>query len=132
MRADVLSLVAILAASAACTLTTTGRTVNLNGIPYYIPPTSVGSVELSRGPIWPGFFGGPKSPSLGNGLLPMTVVTGPSGFDAQSVANGFASADDVWQSGFLQGKSDIAQSSARASYLLRELEYARFCCSKHI
>jgi hypothetical protein len=132
MRADVLSLVAILAASASSTLTTTGRTVNLNGIDYYIPPTSVGSVELSRGPIWPGFFGGPKSPSLGNGLLPMTVVTGPSGFDAQSVANAFATADDVWQSGFLQGKSDLAWSSGCASYLQRDAQYARSCCSKHI
>jgi hypothetical protein len=103
MRSDVLSLLTILATSASSTLTTTGRTVNLNGVAYYIPPASVGTVELSRGPIWPGFFGGPKTPALGNGLLPMTVVTGPSGFDAQSVANGFATADDVWQAGFLQG-----------------------------
>ena len=101
---SILSLLSLLATSASSTLTTTGSTVTLDGTAYYVPPTSVGTVQLNGRPIWPGwgFGGGAK---LGAGLLPMTVVTGPSGFDAMGTAKGFAANDDVWAAGFMEGVS---------------------------
>jgi len=97
-----LSLFSLLATSTSATLTTTGSTVTLDGTAYYVPPTSVGTVQLNGRPIWPGwgFGGGAK---LGAGLLPMTVVTGPSGFDAMGAAKGFGAVDDVWAAGFMEG-----------------------------
>lgn len=100
-----LSLLGLLATSVQSTLTNTGTTLTLNGIAYYVPPTSVGTVQLNGGGLWPGWSFGGSSIKFGSGLLPMTVVTGPSGFDAQSVANGFGASDDVWQSGFMEGLS---------------------------
>jgi len=99
-----LSLFSLLATSTSATLTTTGSTVTLDGTAYYVPPTSVGTVQLNGRPIWPGwgFGGGAK---LGAGLLPMTVVTGPSGFDAMGAAKGFGAVDDVWAAGFMEGMS---------------------------
>jgi hypothetical protein len=98
------SLLALFATSASATLTTTGSTVTLDGTAYYVPPTSVGTVQLNGRPIWPGwgFGGGAK---LGAGLLPMTVVTGPTGFDAMGAAKGFGAVDDVWANGFMEGMS---------------------------
>jgi len=101
---SILSLLTLLSTSASAALTTPGSTVTLDGTAYYVPPTSVGTVQLNGRPIWPGWgFGG--SAKLGAGLLPMTVVTGPSGFDAMSVANGFGAVDDVWAQGFMEGMS---------------------------
>jgi len=75
----------IATSTSACLLTNTGSTVMLDGTACYVPPTPAGTVQLNGRPIWPGwgFGGGAK---LGAGLLPMTVVTGWSGFDAMGVA----------------------------------------------
>jgi len=101
----VLALVSAFANTSSSAFTTTGSTVVLNDIAYYIPGTSVATVNLNGGRIWPGWgFGGfGNKNNLGEGLVPMTVVSGPSGFDAQAVANTLGAADDVWQSGFLEG-----------------------------
>jgi len=98
-----LAFLSVLANPASSAFTTTGSTVILNDIAYYIPGTSVATVNLNGGRIWPGWGFGNKN-NLGEGLVPMTVVSGPSGFDAQAVANALGAADDVWQSGFLEGK----------------------------
>jgi len=110
MRAEfastLLAFLSILANPASSAFTTTGSTVILNDIAYYIPGTSVATVNLNGGRIWPGWgFGGfSNKNNLGEGLVPMTVVSGPNGFDAQGVASTLGANDDVWQSGFLEGE----------------------------
>lgn len=102
-----LAVLILLVNPASSAFTTTGTTVTLNDIAYYIPGTSVATVNLNGGKLWPGWgfsgSGGNKN-SLGGGLVPMTVVSGPSGFDAQGMANTLGANDDVWQTGFLEGQ----------------------------
>ena len=80
----------------AYTLVSTGTTVRLNGVPYYVPPDAVGRLPSNITRI-PGDFG----------LLPITVVsTNSSSFgngDFQTLRTSFSETDDVFQDGFLQG-----------------------------
>ena len=107
LASTLLALLSVLANPASSTFTPTGSTAILNDIAYYIPGISVATVNLNGGRLWPGWgFGssGGKKNNLGDGLIPMTVVSGPSGFDAQSVASSLGANDDVWQTGFLEGE----------------------------
>lgn len=93
--------VILLRLSLAFDLATTGSTVTLNGVPYYIP----GTPYASR----PNF----KTRALGNkttvlgGLVPITVVTTSSVTfnlaDLQKTVKRFEESDDVWQPAFLSG-----------------------------
>ena len=78
----------------------TGATVELNGIPYYVPPASIGKLGIDQ--------------SLSNaavsigGLLPLTVIktngTSYQSSDLHNTVNSFLANDDVFQTGFLDGK----------------------------
>jgi len=79
---------------------TTGSTVNVNGIFYFVPPTSVATV--------PG-HGVKAASTFDEELVPITVIANaPNPFtaaDLQSIVSNFTSEDDVFNAGFLQGKS---------------------------
>ncbi|KAL9576846.1 MAG: hypothetical protein Q9212_006769 [Teloschistes hypoglaucus] len=79
----------------AVTLTSTGGTLTLNEIPYYVPGTPYTTVSTRA-------FQGLQSV---DGLVPVTVVNLAAGNDSlsnwKSVLGKFA-ADDVWNSGFLE------------------------------
>ncbi|KAL8640063.1 MAG: hypothetical protein Q9228_002973 [Teloschistes exilis] len=79
----------------AVTLTSTGSTLTLNDIPYYVPGTPYTTVSTRA-------FQGLQSV---NGLVPVTVVNLAAGNDSlsnlESVLGKFA-ADDVWNAGFLE------------------------------
>jgi hypothetical protein len=88
----------ILRTSRALTsVTSTGFTVSLDDVYYYLPPYSVAAVTIPQG----------LSDSLGPGTFAaVTVVsTADAGFGAaelSAVESNFTSMDDVWQSGFLE------------------------------
>lgn len=81
----------------AGSLTSTGQTLVLNDIPYYIPATRFATLP-SLGPLHGAAFAG--------GLAPVTVVrlsasdAGLSGLE--QAVDGFG-ADDVWNEGFAEG-----------------------------
>ena len=81
---------------ASSSLTPTGTTTYLNGIPYYIPPHSVGGISK---PL-PAF---PKDALF----RPVTVIdttaeaVEPAKMDA--IGKKFTEEDDVFQRGFLEG-----------------------------
>lgn len=83
----------------------TGVTVNLNDVAYYVPPVVVGTVPVSSALVKAVAAEGPG----GGGLVPLTVVTteklvfGSSELETQ--ITGFTAADDVFQDGFLESKS---------------------------
>lgn len=84
------------------TFTSTGQTVELDGIPYYLPPVAVTTLSGSTfGPFR-------KAITEAGGLLPLTVVT-TSSIDysashfAATIAN-YTATDDVFSAGFLEGR----------------------------
>ncbi|KAF4121311.1 Asp-tRNAAsn/Glu-tRNAGln amidotransferase A subunit or related amidase [Geosmithia morbida] len=83
----------LLVPAASYELLTTGTTVQLNQVPYYIPPISVGTAACGNET---------KSRS---GFTPMTVVaTNQTTFDLSHLAavkQNFLATDDVFQDGFL-------------------------------
>ncbi len=80
------------------TLTSTGQTVLLDDIPYYIPAAPFTTVSL---------LSSLKSLNSASGLVPVTVVgvsaSNSSLSSLESTIDGFGS-DDVWNQGFLEGK----------------------------
>lgn len=74
---------------ASNTLVTTGTTVTVNGVSYYLPGSPVASLAAGSLP----------STLRGTGLMPVTVVNST---DVATATAGFSS-DDVWQPGFLEG-----------------------------
>lgn len=95
----------------AVTLTSTGGTLTLNDIPYYVPGTPYTTVSTRA-------FQGLQSV---NGLVPVTVVNLAAGNDSlsslESVLGKFA-ADDVWNAGFLEGKCfHVCRSTRKHSSL---------------
>ena len=75
---------------AGAVLTDTGSTVRLNGVNYYIPPYSVGSVAV------------PRSVDSSSQFVPLTAfTTDATSFAISSAAQNFAANDDVFQTGFL-------------------------------
>ena len=91
---------------AAVSFSSTGMTVVLNDVPYYIPPTAVTTLSLASSQL--------HSATSVAGLVPVTLVTTPSlnfsQSDLEATLSTFASTDDVWSTGFLQGKLDISTS----------------------
>ncbi|KAF9700229.1 hypothetical protein EKO04_001427 [Ascochyta lentis] len=83
-----------LVTSIQAAVSSTGFTVSLTDIDYFLPPKAVariaGCEELNAA-----FEGGP--------FVPFTVVKsdGYGGLDIASIAAGYAEQDDVWQEGFL-------------------------------
>lgn len=81
----------------ALTLTSTGGTLTLNDVPYYVPGTPYTTVSTRA-------FQGLQNV---NSLVPVTVVNVAAGNDSlsdlESVIGKFAT-DDVWNSGFLEGR----------------------------
>lgn len=76
--------------------TSTGQTVELDGIPYYLPGEPVMTIG-TYGPLHR------KAESSG-GLTPLTVVTtsGPGYSDVTGVISNWTSIDDVFSNGFLE------------------------------
>ena len=74
----------------------TGLTVVLNNVPYYIPPYPAGRVSANASDL-------STLPSV-NGFYPITVLADPiSANDFPALIENFSAVDDVFQSGFLQG-----------------------------
>lgn len=82
-------------------LTSTGSTVNLNGIPYYIPGSPFSSIPQLQSHILKG------KKSVFGGLVPVTIVgTSSVTFnlvDLYRSVKGYGEKDDVWNEGFLPG-----------------------------
>lgn len=83
------------------TLTPTGQTVNLDGVPYYITPNVVTNIAS--------FGSGSRiiqAAAEAGGLLPITVVSANStsytGADFAATVADYISKDDVFSSGFLE------------------------------
>jgi hypothetical protein len=91
-----------LATAFALNLTSTGSTVELNGIPYYIPGRPFASLPNLKPPKLPGVE------SLLGGLVPVTVVgTASANFNVRGLEKTiqeFSQKDDVWGEGFLSGE----------------------------
>jgi len=89
----------------AAVLTLTGQTLFLDGIPYYVPAAPITTVASLDALQLVGTAGG---------LVPITVVgiaaTNSSANTIGSIIDGFH-ADDVWNEGFLKGKSTPPGSS---------------------
>ena len=88
--------------AAAFNLTSTGSTVELNGLPYYIPGRPYASLPYFSPHTLAGLKG------LLGGLVPVTVVgTASVDFNLEELEKtvlDFAKKDDVWGEGFLSGK----------------------------
>lgn len=87
--------------SSAFNFTSTGSTVILSGIPYYVPGTPVGSIPNFN----PQILSGTKC-VFGN-LVPVTVVETTSvTFNLENLKNTvkeYGTEDDVWGVAFLSG-----------------------------
>lgn len=83
-------------------LTSTGSTINLNGIPYYIPGSPFASVAKLQSHILTG------KKSVFGGLVPVTIVATSSvtfnPVDLHQTLKTYGEEDDVWNEGFLPGK----------------------------
>jgi len=88
-------LLAGLASFTNAALTNTGRTVTVNSIPYYLPGAPLATIPTNT------VFGR-------TGLVPLTVTNSSSlVYTTAQLTNSIAAytaADDVFQTGFLQGK----------------------------
>ncbi|KAG8534384.1 uncharacterized protein KY384_001229 [Bacidia gigantensis] len=88
----------------ATVLTSTGSTVEIGGIPYYVPGQPISSVPSTfyTQLLTTGY-------SAGSLLTPITVVKAPAGpfsvNELQKTFDTFGGADDVWTPDFLTGKS---------------------------
>ena len=83
----------------AVDLTSTGSTLALDGVPYYIPSTAYTSISNFQSQILTG------SSTTFDGLVPVTVVDADAAsFNLQQLGqtiSSFGSDDDVWGEGFL-------------------------------
>ncbi|KAK0252698.1 hypothetical protein LTR54_009003 [Friedmanniomyces endolithicus] len=78
------------------TFTSTGQTVELDGISYYLPGTPVCTIS-THGPLH-------EMAQSSGGLTPLTVVTasGPGSSDLRSIISNWTTIDDVFSAGFLE------------------------------
>lgn len=101
---------ALFAGTNAFNLTSTGSTVELNGIPYYLPGKPFASLPYFS----PQTLAGVKG--LLGGLVPVTLVgTASADFTVEELGKtvqGFGEKDDVWGEGFLSGKWKTGFGSA--------------------
>ena len=83
----------------AAALTSTGQTLLLNGVPYYVPATPY--IKVSSLPSL-------KSVASAGGLVPVTIVGVSAANSSLSSIGGIIDGfgfDDVWNPGFLDGRS---------------------------
>ena len=82
----------------AGSLTSTGQTLVLNDIPYYVPATPFATLPFLK-PL--------QSAAYAGGLAPVTVVrlsaSNASLSGLEQAISGFG-VDDVWNEGFVEGK----------------------------
>lgn len=84
-------------------LSSTGLTVLLNDIPYYVSPYSVGNITFNSTAL-------SGCVSI-NGFYPVTVLKDTvSSNDLSALFQNFTSTDDVFQAAFVQGKSGSTPS----------------------
>jgi hypothetical protein len=85
-----------LTASVQAAVSSTGFTVSLTDIDYFLPPKPVASIT-GCDEIKTAFEDGP--------FVPFTVIKGDGygALDVSSVTAKYAEQDDVWQAGFLDG-----------------------------
>ena len=85
-------------------LASTGSTIELGGVPYYVPSKSVASVTST---CYSQVLAGSKS--VDTPWVPVTVVKATAGAfgvaELQSTLKTFGVTDDVWSTGFLSGES---------------------------
>ena len=89
-----LAVISLITSSVQAAVSSTGFTVSLTGIDYFIPPKPVARIS-----------GCDEIQSLFDDsiFVPITVVKAKSyGADIASLTAGYAD-DDVWQDGFMQG-----------------------------
>ena len=77
--------------TASTQLVSTGQTLVLNNVPYYVPATAFTALNVKK------LRGLPSA----DGLVPITVVG--SSADLQATVQGYGQNDDVWSAGFLEG-----------------------------
>jgi hypothetical protein len=90
--------------TSASLLTSTGSTIELGGIPYYVSSKSFASVSST---FYTQALADGKS--MGTPWIPVTVVKATSATfgttELQSTLKTFGDIDDVWTTGFLSGQS---------------------------
>lgn len=97
LHLSVVVLLTLFACPTAGSLISTGQTLFLNEIPYYVPATPISTVSSLTSL---------QSANAAGGLVPITVVeisaTNSSSRALASIIDGFVT-DDVWNEGFLEG-----------------------------
>lgn len=105
-----LYLLILLPQAVAVSLASTGQTLMLADVPYYVPATPYTTVSAR----------GLESLQSANGLAPVTVVSSSSMKSSSgalgSIVGGFTT-DDVWNTGFLEGTPFDIGSKPLASVL---------------
>ena len=108
-------------------LISTGSTVTLNGVPYYIPSTPYVKIPNFQSRVLAG-----KGSGYG-GIVPVTVVKATAAVtlaQLKGTITTYGSDDDVWQTGFLSSRHDRfsdaeLRSSAKSSeFLVGEADFA--------
>jgi hypothetical protein len=98
--ANLIVLLTISSFARAIHFTPTGSTVELNGVPYYVPAMSVGTLTIAKDLA--------KAVVSSGGLFPLTVIkTNSSTYgsaDLSSTVDSFSASDDVFNQGFLECK----------------------------
>lgn len=96
-----LAVVSLITSSVQAALYSTGFTVSLTGIDYFLPPKPVAKIAGCE-EIQPFFDDSP--------FIPFTVIKVKGyGTDIASLTAGYAN-DDVWQEGFMQGTCPLFYS----------------------
>jgi hypothetical protein len=94
----------------AVSLSSSGSSVSLDGIPYFVSPYSLGKLSLEEVDV-------SGSVSVG-GMYPITLVSNATAVsDFTALIESFVAEDDVFQTGFLQ--SMFAKSSLEVLNLCR-------------
>ena len=103
-----------LAAVTSATIAQTGQTVQVNGIDYYVAPSSVNIIDLTADDISSALRGEDID------LVPLTVLGDSSksftSAEFISLVNNYTATDDVFNTGFLQSKSAQKKSHSLANH----------------
>ena len=108
-------------------LVSTGSTVALNGVPYYIPSTPYFKIPNFNSRVLAG-----KGSGYG-GIVPATVVKATAAVTLAQLSRtiaAYGSDDDVWQPGFLSGRHDrlgdakLCSSAKSSQFLVGEADFA--------
>ena len=108
-------------------LISTGSTVALNGVPYYVPSTPYVKIPSFNSRVLAG-----KGSGYG-GIVPVTVVKATAAVtlaQLKSTITAYGSEDDVWQTGFLSsthdrvGDLELCSSAKSSEFLVGEADFA--------